>query len=304
MRRRRWDFFRFERFPPRSVPRPVEGGIRARSRSGDIGATWWSRRFVAVLESFAMGPRLKRGRSYARRGQVLELEVEPGRVRARVQGSRPKPYSVRIDVKPLGGRDWERAEEVMARRAVFLAKLLAGEMPQEIEEAFAACRLSLFPARRQDLATDCSCPDWANPCKHVAAVYYLLAERFDEDPFTIFHWRGRSKEELLERLRARRAAFAAPEAAPPAEPPEPPARPGPERASVADFWRMGADLSGLALDPRVAEVPDAVLKELGRPPVEVPGEDAAALLSSAYEAFTRAAERRARGEKEPEPPVR
>ncbi|MGH9005102.1 MAG: SWIM zinc finger family protein, partial [Acidimicrobiia bacterium] len=189
-------------YPPPSRPRPADG-IKAKSRSGAIGTTWWSQRFIAALEAFDMGTRLTRGRRYARAGQVLDLTVEAGVVGARVQGSRVNPYTVTIRVLPLSTKDWARVEDALAARAVFLAKLLAGEMPADIEAAFAECRLTLFPASPGDLTTDCSCPDWANPCKHIAATYYLLAEAFDDDPFLILAWRGRGRDELLAALGAR-----------------------------------------------------------------------------------------------------
>ena len=182
----------------------MKDGLQAKSKRGAIGETWWSQRFIEVLEDFHEGPRLARGRAYARRGQVIDLDVEAGEVGARVQGSRARPYSVSIGVTVLDDTDWARVEEAMASQALFLARLLAGEMPREIEDAFAATGLSLFPATADDLATDCSCPDWENPCKHVAAVYYLLAEAFDRDPFLIFAWRGRPRERLLAELRALR----------------------------------------------------------------------------------------------------
>src|SRR5207248_9941928 len=112
----------------------------------------------------------------------------------------------KIKLKPLSDEDWDKVTEAMASQALFAAKLLAGEMPQNIEEAFNAVHISLFPTAATDLDTDCSCPDWANPCKHVAAVYYLLAERFDEDPFLIFKLRGRTKEQIIAVLREKRAA--------------------------------------------------------------------------------------------------
>src|SRR5215831_13378587 len=133
------DFWRYRRQVP-SRPLPVEGGIKAQSQRGGIGETWWSRRFIEILESFDFGSRLERGRHYARRGQVLDLDVRKGVVEARVQGSRVRPYRVRLGVETLDERDWARAERVMAGRAAFAAKLLAGEMPPDIEEAFAACR--------------------------------------------------------------------------------------------------------------------------------------------------------------------
>src|SRR5439155_564443 len=126
-------------------------GIRARSRRGAIGDTWWSQRFIGILEGFELGGRLARGRNYARQGQVLELSVEAGGIRARVQGSRPTPYAVSIRLRPLPEKDWARVEAALASRAAFLAKLLAGEMPTDIEAAFAVCRHSLLPTTAPDL---------------------------------------------------------------------------------------------------------------------------------------------------------
>ncbi|MDP2948270.1 MAG: SWIM zinc finger family protein, partial [Chloroflexota bacterium] len=184
-RRGEWEFY------PPSRPRPVEGGIKAKSQRGRIGETWWSGKWLAFLESLDLGARLGRGRAYARAGQVMSLEVKKGQVAARVQGSRPRPYSVSIQLAPLSEAQWRKVADAMASQALFAARLLAGEMPQDIEEAFRAAGVSLFPTRRGDLESDCSCPDWANPCKHVAAVYYLLAEEFDRDPFLIFRLRGK-----------------------------------------------------------------------------------------------------------------
>src|SRR6266699_5707732 len=198
-------------------PQPirVKDGIKTKSERGAIGETWWSKRWIGVLESFNMGARLTRGRSYARQGQVLSIDVEPGQVKAKVQGSRPRPYNVEIHLKPLSDQDWDKVTDAMADQAIFAAKLLAGEIPTNIEEAFSVVQLSLFPTAARELETDCSCPDWANPCKHIAAVYYLLAEHFDEDPFLIFKLRGRTKEQIIEVLRHKRAASLPAESASP-----------------------------------------------------------------------------------------
>jgi uncharacterized Zn finger protein len=147
--------------------------------------SWWSHRFLDLLDSFGIGGRLDRGRTYARKGQVISLDVLPGPSARSVQGSRARPYRVRIGSLALSEADWRRAEDAMVSRAAFLARLLAGEMPEDIEEAFADCSMGLFPTSRDELDTDCSCPDWSRPCKHGAAVYYLLAEAFDDDPFLI-----------------------------------------------------------------------------------------------------------------------
>ena len=182
----------------------VEGGIKAQSTRGDIGESWWSKRFLTVLESFAMGTRLTRGRSYARAGQVLALDVAPGSVTATVQGSRPTPYQVQIGIQTYSAPQWTKVEQALAGQALFLARLLAGEMPEEIEEVFTSAGAPLFPGRVGELRMSCSCPDWGVPCKHIAASFYLLAEAFDADPFQILHWRGRGRDTLLANLRALR----------------------------------------------------------------------------------------------------
>ncbi|GIH06615.1 hypothetical protein Rhe02_46820 [Rhizocola hellebori] len=176
----------------------MEGGIKARSVRGTIGETWWSRRFIAVLESLGVGGRLGRGKNYARQGQVLSLEVAPGVVSAVVQGSRDEPYTLTIRFAPVP--DWRPVEDAIAARALFSAQLLAGEMPAALEEVFDAAGVPLFPRRSRDLVMQCSCPDYAVPCKHIAATFYLLAEAFDADPFQILLWRGRGRDELLAHL--------------------------------------------------------------------------------------------------------
>ncbi|NPV79247.1 MAG: hypothetical protein HPY52_03070 [Firmicutes bacterium] len=175
-------------------------------KKNEFGENWWAKRWLSVLESFGWANRLQRERSYARGGNVLDIDIQPGMVKAEVQGSRPRPYRVTIKMQPLSDKEWDRVISAMAGKAIFAARLLAGEMPENIEEAFASSRVSLFPKSSSDITTSCSCPDWANPCKHVAAVYYLLGERFDGDPFLLFRLRGRSREELTEALRQRRAA--------------------------------------------------------------------------------------------------
>ena len=192
-----WDYF--PRYP-KSQPRAAKGGIKAQTKRGAFGQSWWAKRWIAVLESFDIGARLGRGRSYARNGQVLAIDVQEGKVTAKVQGSRPQPYEVKIEVKVLAAEEWKQVLRALSGQALFVAKLLAGEMPQDIEEVFKAAKLSLFPQKQADLKTACSCPDWSNPCKHIAAVYYLLGEEFDRDPFLLFRLRGLGRDGLLERL--------------------------------------------------------------------------------------------------------
>jgi len=282
---------------PKTKPRAVKDGIKAKSRRGEIGETWWSKRWIELLHSCGMGARLDRGRRYARAGQVIRMEIEPGKVTAKVQGSRPKPYSISIDLKPLSDRDWDKVLDVMAAKAIFAAKLLAGEMPKDIEEAFSEAKRPLFPTRERDLDTDCSCPDWANPCKHIAAVYFLLAERFDEDPFMIFKLRGRTKEEIIEALRQKRGALQPAQAAAPS--PEPEATSvktvPPLEACVDSFWQAGPSLASFAPRPPVPEADKLVLKQLGASPFSIQGKNLAELLAPAYDVTSAEAQKKALG---------
>jgi len=253
----------FPTFKP-SVPRAATGGIKAQSRQGSFGTNWWAKRWIAVLEGFHLGARLTRGRSYARGGQVLDIEVETGVITANVQGSRPRPYAVEIRVKTLSKSDQATLGNALSQQALFAAKLLAGEMPQDIEQALTGTRVSLFPDRLDDLKTECSCPDWSNPCKHIAAVYYLMGEEFDRDPFLIFKLRGIDRDQLTALLgeheqpagkRKRGTSPAAREAMPPASEPIQP--------SAEAFWDGAALPPGWLGEARTPPLPAALLKRLG-----------------------------------------
>ena len=282
----------WDEWPP-AKPIRVDGGIKARSKRGAIGEQWWSRRFISVLESYGMSGRLARGRSYARAGQVLDFELSQGKVTARVQGSRVRPYQVRIGVLPLTTAQWRRVQDRLASQALFRAKLLAGEMPHEIEEVFAECGTPLFPRSPADLDMHCSCPDWEVPCKHLAAVCYVLAEEFDRDPFGMLAWRGKAREELLAALRRIQASGSGPGGSGPGG--EVPAAgaaravldvPAPPLEDCLDgFWSSGlspARLRALATAPGAA-APDLLLRMFPPPPVQVRGQDLADVLTPAYQ---------------------
>ena len=228
---------------------------------------WWSRRFIELLESFGVGSRLQRGRTYARAGQVFDLEIGPGWVTAKVQGSRRAAYKVRVGVHRLSEEQWDQAEEAMASQALPLASLLAGEMPADIEEVFEAGGVALFPGSSGEIGAECNCPDWANPCKHIAATYYILAEQFDDDPFQIFAWRGRGRDELLAGLRARRGGGGEGAASEDAGD----GGVDPQRVTdSASFWHAGPDLADFEASPVAGDAPDALLRQLG--PLEL-GDD-------------------------------
>jgi uncharacterized Zn finger protein len=246
------------------------------------------------MENLVDGRRLGRGRSYAKDGQVLSIEEKPGGVTAQVQGSRLKPYRVAIEVIPLADFEWEKVFDVLASQALFAAQLLAGEMPRNIEEAFDAAGTSLFPARLGDLHTDCTCPDWANPCKHVAATHYILAERFDEDPFLLFRLRGRTSEQILAALRERRSGSS--EERLPEVPPLEEVQPVlPLTADADRFYSLGRALEDFALSFKEPTIEMAVLKRLGDPNF-LGQESLLATLDPVYRAVRAAALEAALGE--------
>lgn len=167
---------------------------------------WWSQRWLDLLDSYRFKKRLERARNYARQGNVLSIEFKGAKVLARVQGSEAEPYKVSLSLDPFSDEQWGYVIETMSHKVTFAAKLLAGEMPQNIEEVFTANGLSLFPFTLSDIHSKCSCPDKANPCKHIGAIYYQLGDRFSEDPFVLFQLRGRTKEQIISDLRNLRSA--------------------------------------------------------------------------------------------------
>jgi uncharacterized Zn finger protein len=221
--------------------------------------------------------RLTRGRTYARKGQVLSLQEGKGTIAANVQGSRRTPYKVSIELEPLSESAWQKVFDALNERPLFVAQLLAGEMPQDIEEAFSAVKLSLFPERRE-LLQECTCPDPADLCKHLAAVHNILAERFDEDPFLLFRLRGKGQDEILNALGTGQTAFTN---QPPQYAPAPPLS-----HSLPSFWQIGPELEQVQLHIRPPETPYPILERLGQPDF-LP--DVQRRLERAYDAISQAA---------------
>lgn len=170
--------------------------------------TWWGKRFIEALEAFSDSARLGRGRSYASNGKIIEYKIEGNKITAKVRGSinpyfgvykEPK-YDTRIEIRPIDKTSWSKAIKYISSKASFVSKLLMNEVPDNIELAFADLGLHLLPHSRKDFKTSCSCPDYANPCKHIAGVYYLVASQLDRNPFLLFELRGLSQEELQSEL--------------------------------------------------------------------------------------------------------
>ena len=271
-------------------PKEVKDGIKARSKRGAFASSWWAKQWISSLERLVDSGRLGRGRRYARKGQVISIDEKKGGIIAKVQGSRSTPYKVSINIASRTNSQWDEVIDVLAEQAIFTAQLLAGEMPQDIEEAFKEAGASLFPQKRGSLETDCSCPDWANPCKHVAAAHYILGERFDEDPFLIFRLRGRTQDEVMSALRERRAgdddfleAEEEEEIIPPLD------------ESVSTFFQLGAPLDTFSVCIQNPAIKTPLLKRLGDANF-IPKPGIEALLGNAYQRISKKAVELAYGE--------
>ena len=288
--------YRDYEFYPESRPIATDKGLKARSKRGEFTKNWWAARWIGALERLMDSNRLSRGRRYARQGQVLSIEERSGGVTAKVQGSRARPYRVDVELELFSDEQWEKVVDVLAGRAHFAARLLSGEMPEDIEEAFSAAGISLFPERRGELHTECTCPDSAVICKHIAAVHYILGERFDEDPFLIFRRRGRTEEQLTRALRPRRGAQESQESSDEDTDPEPESPPVPLEEEMESFWeaKQALEKVKVSITPPVVEL--SVLRRLGQPGFV--GENLVSVLAPVYESISHAALRMDQGEEE------
>ena len=179
-------------------------GITAIGDDGLGQQPWWVEQWMELINGYRFKKRLERAWGYAREGHVTSIRFEGRRVHARVQGTDEAPYKVKLWLDVLNDEDWGYVLEALTQKARWSAQLLAGIMPSDIERAFAASGKRLFPFKLQEVRSECSCPDKANPCKHISAVYFLMGDRFSEDPFVLFQLRGRNRTKLLEDLAEQR----------------------------------------------------------------------------------------------------
>ena len=243
--------------------------------------TWWGQRFIAALEEFTDPARLGRGRSYASGGRILDYTLANGTVTAKVRGSinpyfgvyKEPIYQTTITIRAISSADWTKAIRTIASRADLVTKLLMNEMPDTIEDAFSGLGLHLLPHSERDFFTDCSCPDWVNPCKHIAGVYYLLASALDRDPFLMFELRGLSRDDLHAEL-ARSplgqilAAALKSEEVPTIQPvtsyyTRPARKPDAVIESHKDFWTGAKRLPAVPSAPSQASVTGLLIKKQG-----------------------------------------
>src|SRR5260370_3247356 len=243
--------------------------------------TWWGQRFIAALERFTDSARLGRGRSYARNGRILDYKLAKGTVTAKVRGSispyfdvyEEPIYKTTITIKPIAATDWTKVIRQIASRADLVTKLLMNEMPDPIEDVFSELNLHLLPHSQSDFTTKCSCPDYANPCKHIAGVYYLLASALDRDPFVMFELRGLSRDALhAELVRSALGQILSSalksEEVPAVEPVEsyytrPARQPDAVVASHKEFWTGAKRLPALLVSTSQASVPALLVKKQG-----------------------------------------
>ncbi len=162
-----------------------------------IARSWWGKSWNLNLERYAdYSNRIGRGRSYVRHGAVLDLQIDPGKVESLVQGSRSKPYSVSVNIKAISKKIWQDIKAVCEGKLDSLEELLAGEFPKALGEIFMAQGRGLFPSPKE-IEFNCSCPDWAYMCKHVAATLYGIGTRLDEEPGLFFRLRRVEMKDLV-----------------------------------------------------------------------------------------------------------
>ncbi len=163
-----------------------------------IAHTWWGKSWNLNLERYAdYSNRIGRGRSYVRHGTVLDLQISPAQVKSLVQGSRSKPYTVIIQIKGIQKKIWQNMKTACAGKLDSLPELLAGSFPKELSNIFMAQGRGLFPSPKE-IQFDCSCPDWAYMCKHVAATLYGIGARLDDDPSLFFKLRKVKIDDLIQ----------------------------------------------------------------------------------------------------------
>jgi uncharacterized Zn finger protein len=275
---------------------------------GDPKATssWTTQRWLRLMEQAADGHTLLEGQEYAREGQTKRFSFAPGKVEASIQGRAFRPYTTLIHIPAFSPEQWDKAVAAMSEGAIYAAKLLSGELPANIEDVFQPLSLRLVPTQPADVSFKCDCghaqalaavqregTSSANApwCKHAVCASYLLASRLTEDPFLIFTLRGLDPQDLLERLRQRRAVVGAALGVTPIYQQRVAGASElantPLEQSLANFWEVGASAKDLDLSIARPEVSNALLRRLGQSPWTGQAQfPLVGLLASCYEAIS------------------
>lgn len=283
--------------PPRSKGIPV---ITLTGAPPQAKQAWWSQRFIEVLESFKMGSRLARGKAYATEAKVVKVCISSGTVTSTVLGSKKSHYRISIRLDPLSDNAWRQVMQNLSNKAIYAVELLQDKMPQDIEEAFNAANVSLFPGSLEELDSSCDCPDWSNPCKHIAATYYILAQHFDLDPFLIFVWRGRLKTQIIDALRTswkqgkpKSLAFEA----------QPIKKINYDEYET--YWKGNSEVTALSpLNPFSDAIPASSIEKLGEAPVQFEEKELSSILAQCYVDISEKVRDWATTEKPKKPPYR
>ena len=269
-------------------PRRVRNGIKLRGADGPHPRSWLAERWLELGDRLVPADHLLQGREYARAGQTISLQIGPGRIDAEIQGRASQPYATCLRLPVLDDQQWRRVIDAMADEAVYAAKLLAGELPPAVPALFTSLDLELLPPI-ESVEVECSCPH-QGPCKHAAAIWYLLTERVDDAPLLIFTLRGLPSDELLERLVRARAIQSHGQAAAHADPmlADVQIAVPPLEQCLDTFWRPGPQLAELQHMPPPQHAPHALLRRLGPSPLggKFP---LVGLLASVYDTVSQAA---------------
>jgi uncharacterized Zn finger protein len=242
--------------------------------------TWWGKTLIAALEGFMEPGRLSRGRSYSGPNRLKTFELKDGKAIAKVRGNvnpyfgvyKEPTYETQITFQPITAADWKKIIATIGSQANFVSKLLLNEIPENIEDCFNPLKLSLLPKGRKDCVSSCSCPDWGDPCKHVAGVYYRIAEKVDRDPFVLFELRGISRKELQAELSKSNLGQALSDELnrqgqlpPPATShfTRPVVQALPKQVSLKAFWQGEKPLSEVEIPVAQSTVPAVVIKKQG-----------------------------------------
>lgn len=240
--------------------------------------TWWGKKFIEAIEYLTDSGRLSRGRSYASGGKIKSFEIQGGKVTAKVRGSinpyfgvyKEPLYTTTIEFQPISATKWSAVIALIASRASLISRLLLNEIPETIEDSFASLGVHLLPYDPVDFKSSCSCPDYSNPCKHIAGLHYRVAAELDRDPFLLFELRGLSRADLHAELvksplgMALSAELTAQQTLPaPAESYYTrPTADAPPELSLRDFWHGAKRLPPLP-EPSPSPVPAIIIKKQG-----------------------------------------
>ncbi|TVQ63647.1 MAG: hypothetical protein EA379_03620 [Phycisphaerales bacterium] len=319
-----------ERTPPlRGKSGRSRGGVKLTSREGVVGVSWEGRRWMRIAEEAAPNERLLDGVEFARAGRCIAMRIEPGRVVGTVvEGQPARRYEVTLSTDLFTHEQWERIIETMVDQAVYAAKILGGELPTNIEDVFRPLGLRLFPTGEGELRPVCRCgglgslptmmhrphgtaggaptgatqpvaapltpPPTPHPwCPHACCIAALAAEHIEREPLLLFHLRGITGDDLLERIRQRRSAGRAGSGPVPAYAPSSPpvGRPVPLEDVIDAFWDTPAGTTEVDTAPRKPEVSHALLRRLGPSPFGKGGFPLVGLLATCYDVVSEAARR-------------